>query len=309
MTQQINLRQAHTLIEANDHVAALKWLDGQSGQHPDNCELQSLRLDCLMAIGRFETALEVIETILSLDPQNEKAKQLKGALNSAMERPVIEAPKQGLRPFGSAIPQTTLLRIQQSAHHYSYKGVQMVKDPFDLALYPLLIWNLRPGSIIEIGSKAGGSGLWLGDMLENFGFDAHVYSLDVVPVRNLSHARVSYLEGNGRKLEETLTPDFLSRCRRPWLVIEDADHVYETTIAVLNFFHPILNQGEYIVVEDGIISDLYPHSFPDYSSGPHRALKEFLGVHSAEYVIDPEYCDFFGYNATWSSNGFLKKVI
>jgi len=89
-------------------------------------------------------------------------------------------------------------------------------------------------------------------------------------------------------------------------VIEDADHAYETSIAVLNFFHPWLRPQEYIIVEDGIISDL--SEIPDCNSGPHRALKEFLAQHREEYDIAADYCDFFGYNVTWCTNGFLCKV-
>jgi cephalosporin hydroxylase len=133
-------------------------------------------------------------------------------------------------------------------------------------------------------------------------------AMDVVAVKNVSHENVTFAGGDGRNLGATLTPEVLSRFERPWLVIEDADHSYETSLAVLDFFHPLLRPGEYIVVEDGIISDLYPESFPDYSSGPHRALREFLARHEREYAIDAQYCDFFGYNATWSSNGFLKRI-
>ena len=182
----------------------------------------------------------------------------------------------------------------------------LLKNPFDLALYPTLLWKLKPLSIIEIGSKSGGSALWMGDLLSNFGIDGHVYSLDIVKVDTVSHPRVTFLEADGRALGETLLPEFLQHLPRPWLVIEDADHAYETSSAVLKFFDHWLQPQEYIVVEDGIISDL--SEIPDCNSGPHRALKEFLAHHRGEYDIDADYCDFFGYNLTWCTNGFLKKV-
>jgi len=76
---------------------------------------------------------------------------------------------------------------------------------------------------------------------------------------------------------------------------------------VLRFFHPHLRPGEFIVTEDGIISDLV--NDPDCNSGPHRALKEFLQLHPGEYDIAGEYCDFFGYNLTWCTNGWLRKTV
>ena len=90
------------------------------------------------------------------------------------------------------------------------------------------------------------------------------------------------------------------------LVIEDADHCYETTIKVLKFFHPYLNKGEYIVIEDGIIYDL--GIAQKYNGGPRRALQEFLSEYNHEYEIDSKYCDFFGHNFTWCTNGFLRKL-
>jgi cephalosporin hydroxylase len=182
----------------------------------------------------------------------------------------------------------------------------MLKNPFDFALYPMLLWSLKPRTLIEIGSKSGGSGIWFGDLLQSFGIDGHVYSIDIFKVDTVTHPRVTFMEGDGRNLGLTLTPGFLETLPRPWLVIEDADHSYETSIATLKFFLPWLQPGEYIVVEDGIISDLKQD--PDCNSGPHRALKEFLNQHSEAFEVDGDYCDFFGYNTTWCTNGFLKKL-
>ena len=168
----------------------------------------------------------------------------------------------------------------------------MLKNPFDFAIYPVLVWNTKPATIFEIGSKSGGSALWFGDMLESFGINGHVYSLDVVRVTGLTHPKVTFLEGDGRALEKSFTAEFLGGLPRPWLVIEDADHAYETSIAALRFFDPWLKPGEYIVVEDGIISDL--EQDPAFNSGPHRALKEMFRTRPGAYEIDGDYCDLFG---------------
>ena len=39
--------------------------------------------------------------------------------------------------------------------NYTYKGVPTYKNPFDLALYQLLLWEQKPRTLIEIGSKWG----------------------------------------------------------------------------------------------------------------------------------------------------------
>ena len=210
-----------------------------------------------------------------------------------------------LQDWRTGLPKDVMNSIQRGTLAYSYKSIPTLKNPFDMALYPLLIWQVKPRTIIEIGSYCGGSALWLGDILSSFGLDAHIYSVDVNRVTNLSHPKVTYLRGNGRELEAILPPFFLSRLPRPLLVIEDADHQYETTIKVLEFFHSHLLPGEYIIIEDVNVSDMGGDVL--YNGGPKRAVREFLSKYPDRYKIDRSYCDFFGPNFTWCVNSYLKK--
>ena len=72
------------------------------------------------------------------------------------------------RPPHSSLPLDVLLPIQNASLSYTYKAIPTLKNPFDLALYSMLLWNLKPRSIIEIGSHRGGSALWLADQLRCF---------------------------------------------------------------------------------------------------------------------------------------------
>lgn len=300
------LGEAHRLLNEGRGAEALKLsiLAGTPG--PASAEILHLQGLCLGRVGRHEEALRTFELVLARDPGHVEARAIRDQLAAALARPVIAKVPTEQRPWHTTLPRETLLGIQQSLHNYHYRGVPLLKNPFDFAIYPMLVWKVKPATIFEIGSKSGGSALWFGDMVNSFGIDSHVYSLDIVKVDSVSHPRVTFMEANGRCLDETLTPGFLEGLPRPWLVIEDADHAYETSIAVLRFFHPMLQVGEYIVVEDGVISDLTEDA--GCNSGPHRALKEFLKLHQGHYEIDGDYCDFFGYNVTWCTNGFLKKI-
>ena len=76
--------------------------------------------------------------------------------------------------------------IQQGIMNYTYRDVPMLKCPFDLALYMQAIWDIKPKTILEFGSKAGGSALWLADVLTNFGLhDCILRSYDLHPVTTL----------------------------------------------------------------------------------------------------------------------------
>ncbi len=256
-------------------------------------------------VGRYKEALVAFKAELAVDPAHPDALDKAEYLTKLLHRHEVKIPTQQ-RSWQTTLPRETMYSIQSGTMRYTYKGISMLKNPFDFALYPILLWNLQPRTIIEIGSKDGGSALWMRDMLDNFQVEGHIYSIDVVQVNSVQHPRVTFMEGNGRKLHETLDHVFLKGLPRPWLVIEDADHNYETSLHVLNFFHPYLQPGEYIVIEDGIISDLTQDA--SCSSGPHQALKAFLASHHDEYEIDATYCDYFGYNITWCTNGFLRKL-
>ena len=258
------------------------------------------------SVARYEEALEAAELELKLNPQHSEALIKVNSLRKALIKPKKEKIPNSQRTWNTSLPYELMMSIQNSVHNYLYRGVPIQKNPFDFAIYPLLMWQLKPRTIIEIGSKSGGSALWFGDLLTNFGINGHIYSVDIVKVIKYSHPNVTFLEGDGQNLQETFSDDFLKKLHHPLLIIEDADHSFQTSKSVLEFFHPYLDQGEYIVIEDGIISDIVQDKL--YQSGPHKALKFFVEKYDNEYEIDSEYCDFFGYNLTWSTNGYLKKL-
>src|SRR5262249_16380126 len=116
---------------------------------------------------------------------------------------------------------------------------------------------------------------------------------------------VAFLEGDANTLETALTSETLARIERPLLVVEDANHTAETSLAVLNFFAPVLLPAEYIVIEDALVSDLgMAHRF---NGGPGLAISRFLAAH-AEFQIDTSLCDKYGHNFTGNPNGYLRRV-
>lgn len=209
---------------------------------------------------------------------------------------------------GCALPRRFLERIQRGTMSYTYKDVPTYKDPFDLALYQMLLWRQKPRTLIEIGSKSGGSALWFADMLRSFGCDSTIHSVDIEPPA-IEIPGVVFHRGDGRKLAETLSPDRMAALPRPLLVIEDADHRAETTLAVLRFFDRWLSAGEYIVVEDGIVDDLFDaERMAGFEGGPRRGIGDFLRDRGEDYEIDTRLCDFFGANMTWNVNGYLRRL-
>ena len=216
-------------------------------------------------------------------------------------KPASVLPKKGP---GTSLPASILPALQHGHISYRYKGIETLKCPFDLALYALLIWELRPRTIFEIGSNKGGSAVWLADQLRSYGIDGRVLSYDVNCVMDLEDPNVTFAFGDAAALAETITPDFIASLPRPFMVIEDSSHQRAHSLAVMTFFNPYLHEGEYMIVEDAIISDLGIEDM--FDGGPRAAIEEFLAT-NAEWFVDRSYCDFFGPNVTWNVDGYLKK--
>jgi cephalosporin hydroxylase len=206
------------------------------------------------------------------------------------------------------VPGETLLGIQRGTLMTRYRGLAFLKSPFDVVLYLQLLQQLRPGSVIEIGTYEGGSALWFADMMTTIGLAPCVISIDNGERATFDDSRIKFLRGDALRLDEVLSPDLLAALPRPFLVVEDSAHLYETSLAVLEFFDPHLHTGDYIIIEDGVIAFLPDPVYRSLNRGPNRALDTFLRVRQDSYAIDRSLCDFYGCNVTYNPNGWLRRL-
>jgi cephalosporin hydroxylase len=212
------------------------------------------------------------------------------------------------RSFDTALPGDVLTSVQAGVLRTSYRGVPFWKSPFDVVLYLQLLQQLRPRTVIEIGSKFGGSALWFADMISAAGDAPRIVSIDLKPPHGVKDDRIVFLAGNALNLGAVLTNEVLDQLPRPWLVSEDSAHLETTCTAVLNFFEPLMASGEYIVIEDGIVAHLPEATYRAYEEGPNRAVAAFLERTQGRYEIDGALCDLFGQNVTYNPNGWLRRT-
>lgn len=212
----------------------------------------------------------------------------------------------GNRDFKTAFSRSLLKTYQDGTLKYSYKGVRFIMSPIDLALYLKMMWELQPATIIEIGSKEGGSALWLADMAKIYNLSCKVFSIDLEPPKLKDDTDITFLKGDVNKLNEVLTDRILSEFPHPWLVIEDSAHTYDGCIAALSFFAEKMHSNDVLIMEDGVLDELGLSG--QYQGGPNLALSDFLNANHAVFSILDEYCDFFGSNATFNPNGYLRKI-
>jgi len=211
-----------------------------------------------------------------------------------------------MRSFQSPFSGKFLEGLQAGVLRYTYRGVPCLKNPIDTAIYTKLIWDLRPATIIEIGSNAGGSALLLADIVSNFGLGCHIYSVDLRPPAGISDSRITFLEGDVLRLEPVFDKIGLADLSHPWFAIEDSAHTHAACLAALRSFSKVMVADDMLVMEDGILEEL--GLARQYEGGPNRAIASFFEEQPDVFEIVTELCDMFGRNATYNPNAYLRKL-
>jgi cephalosporin hydroxylase len=192
--------------------------------------------------------------------------------------------------YGTEFGADVLLTCQGAPSLMRWRGLPLMKNVFDFAIYPMLLAELKPRTVFEVGSGLGASAAWFADSLSACGVDGRVHSVDLVKVE-AEHPRVSYTQGDCSDPAHLFDPGLMHSEPHPWLIVEDAHH---NVAAVLEQFHRFLVPGDYLVVEDSEIK--------------REAIRTFLARCPGEYLVDTQFTDFFGRNATCAADSIFIKV-
>lgn len=187
----------------------------------------------------------------------------------------------------SDIPVSVMQASQGVLDCVRHRGLPLYKTVFDYALYPILLAELRPRTIVEIGSGSGASAMWLSDLARSLDLThTEVWTFDLEPPE-IDHpgVHVGWVDCAD---PETIPVDLVSRLPHPILVIED---VHINVANVLRRFHPCLVKGDYFYIED--------------TSLKVADMRAFMAQMSDKYLIDTRFTDFFGRNATCAADGIL----
>ena len=213
------------------------------------------------------------------------------------------------------LPKSAWKPLTQKYYLQTWKGITMDKSPLEIALYPMLIYELQPKTIIELGADTGGSAVWLADQLELFSIKGSVYSIDIdlslLEEKAKSNPKVKFLTGDCNNIDAVLSAELLSTLPHPWLIIEDA-HV--NLVGILDYFHHnSVQSGDYLIIEDTnqdlwkAWSDWDDKEFIERMMSKLNLLTKWLMQHQNEYLIDTYYQDLFGYNGSKNWNSILKR--
>lgn len=210
------------------------------------------------------------------------------------------------RTFDTFFAPDQLEAYQAGVMSYEYAGIRCLKSPLDTAIYLRLIHDCQCRSIIEIGSRFGGSARMLRDFARCLvDPSVEVVSIDVErPTLEIEGVR--FLTGDVHRLDDVFRDNGLYQLPRPWLIIEDSAHTAEACLSALNFFAGETRPGDFLVIEDGILTDL--GMAEKYQGGPNVAIDSFFRSHPDIFEVAVEYCDMFGRNATYNPNGYLRRT-
>lgn len=210
-----------------------------------------------------------------------------------------------MRSFKTAFTKQFLRRYQDGVMSYEYRGIPCLRSPIDMAIQSRAIWELRPRTIIEIGSHRGASAMWMADIIGNYGFDTDIYSIDV-NLPELDEHRVTFAKGDVMDLGDVFARLDLFNAPRPWFVLEDSAHTYACCLAALEFLAEHMQKGDLLCMEDGALDELGVSA--NYHGGPNRAIAEFTAAQPDAFEFDTRLCDMFGVNATYAPNGYMWKT-
>lgn len=181
-------------------------------------------------------------------------------------------------------------------------GFRCQKCALDLWIYQEIISDLRPDIIIECGTAAGGTTLFLACLCKLAG-NGKVISIDIEDRPNKpQHERITYLSGSDIS-EEIIqqVKKFLKNTDRV-MVILDSDHSKDHVLQELKIYSRLVTPGSYIIVEDPNIGG-HPVK-PKFGYGPMEAIQEFL-QESNNFIIDQTKEKFY---LTFNPNGYLKRI-
>ena len=187
---------------------------------------------------------------------------------------------------GTELGFRQMLYSQGAGPVFRWRGVPCFKSSYDIAIYTMLVDELRPGTIVELGAGSGGSALFFADLCTAMGLTTEIVSIDTA-VGEVSDPRISFVQSDCSAWLEAAAKS-KREFRRPCLMIED---FHGDLARFFGHIDAVLADGDYLVIEDSLPKQ--------------KRISEVIA--GRPYLIDSKYTDFFGINCTSAVNGIFVK--
>ena len=190
-----------------------------------------------------------------------------------------------------------------------FLGVPCLKSVMDLWNYQEILFDLKPGLIVEFGTRHGGSALYFSMIARQVRADARVLTVDIED--HLLDPSVPTAPGIEFMKCSSVDPAVIGRIQAlrtqlggPVFAILDSDHRKQHVLREMLSLREVLRQGDYLVVED---SNINGHPvLPSWGPGPFEAIEEYFERFPLDYIKDEAREKKFGF--TFAPDGFLRRV-
>lgn len=185
-----------------------------------------------------------------------------------------------------------------------WMGVLIIKHPIDLFKYQEILFETKPELIIETGTFAGGSALFLANMLDLI-CDGRVLSVDIASDRELPmHPRIDYLLGMSSIAPEVISHVAKDADGKRCMVILDSAHNKKHVLEEMDAYSAFVTKGCYMIVEDSNTDGYFLGAGDINGEGPAEALKEWQPVNKG-FEVDKGR-ENMGF--TQNPGGYLRRV-
>jgi cephalosporin hydroxylase len=188
---------------------------------------------------------------------------------------------------GSELGHAHFLYSQGAGPAFRWRGIPCFKTVYDLAIYAMLLDELRPATVVELGSGAGGSALLFADLCTSLDLSTRIVSVDKEAVQEFSDPRITFIQSDcAAWLDATARSS--TELARPCLLVED---FHGELASFFEDIDSILQPRDYLVIED--------------SNPKQNAIAQTIA--GLPYAVDTKYTDFFGINCTSAINSIFVK--
>ncbi len=172
-----------------------------------------------------------------------------------------------------------------------YMGHACAKNPLDAWAYQEIIFDNTPDVIIETGTYAGGSALYLSHVMQNAGIENPlVITIDISQAGSIHvlSSNILKIEASSESIDAVKAIEAALDARGPSkiMMILDSDHEYSHVLDELHALTGFVTRGQYLIVEDA-----------DAVEGPWIAVNEWL-PNAPDFERTARYED----KLVWTSN-------
>lgn len=206
-------------------------------------------------------------------------------------------------------------------YSFTWMGRPIIQLPEDMVRIQEVIYQVRPDVLIETGVAHGGSLVFYAGLFKAMG-QGRVIGVDVeIRPHNRQAIEahelfplIELIEGDSKAPATVERVRSAIRGGERVMVVLDSCHSKDHVLAEMEAYAPLISQGSYIVVTDGIMGNLVdaPRSAADWGwNNPKAAAREFVDSNPDFVIEEPDFAFNEGMveeRVTYWPDGYVRRL-